>query len=77
MEWTKEWPTKEGLYWMYSYRYGKISCGTPCEPELMLLEVFKVSNGMGYAASGQFVFKSEPEEAHFKPADLPLPYPEI
>lgn len=77
MKWTKEWPTKEGLYWFYGYRYGKISCGTPCESELGLISVRKIANGMIYILDGQFVFENETEEAHFKPAELPLPYPEI
>lgn len=77
MEWTKEWPTQQGLYWMYSYRYGKISCGTPCKPELVLINVREINNGTMITGNGQFVYKSEPEEAHFKPAELPLPYPEI
>ena len=77
MKWTKKWPTKNGLYWFYGYRYGKISCGTPNEPELGLMTVRKIANGILYTLDGQFVFKNEPEEAHFKPVELPLPYPEI
>ncbi len=69
--WTKEWPNKLGFYWFYSYRYGKISCGQECEPELMFMTVRKVSGGVMYTADGQFVYKSEPEEAWFMKVELP------
>jgi len=71
--WTTKWPTKVGDYWAYWYRYGKISCGTPCEPEMTLMRVMKISNGMLYTADGQFVFESEVEEPYFMKAELPAP----
>ena len=71
--WTKNWPTESGDYWMYSYRYGKISCGTPTKPEYSLVKVRKVASGIMYSADGQFLFESEPEEAWFKKFDLPDP----
>jgi len=66
--WTQKFPKKAGFYWFYSYRYGKVSCGHVCEPELMLMEVWE--NGMGIA-NGQFVSKKEFEEGWFKKAILP------
>lgn len=69
--WSKEFPTKAGLYWFYSYRYGKTSCGRKQEPELMLAKVIEISNGTLVTADGQFVSESEVEEARFKPAELP------
>lgn len=44
--WSTKPPKKPGVYWFYSYRYGKVSCGRECEPELMLLTVSKISNGV-------------------------------
>jgi len=71
-EWTKKWPTKEGDYWMYSYRYGRISCGEPTKPEFSLVKVREISNGVVmYSADGGFLFESEPEEAWFLKIDLP------
>ncbi len=70
-KWTKEWPKKEGYYWFYGYRYGRISCSTSCDPEYCLVDVRKCANGMMFTTNGQFLFKSEPEEAHFQKVDLP------
>ncbi len=64
-KWTTKFPTKPGMYWFYGYRYGKISCGYPCEPELMLMEIFKVSNGVMSKGDGQFVYPEELESPHF------------
>ena len=71
--WFKEFPTEEGLYWFYGYRYGKISCGMKTKPELLLLRVSK--NGLGnylYVSEGTFMFESEVEEPHFIKASLPV-----
>lgn len=70
-KWTKKWPKKEGDYWMYSYRYGRISCGSPAKPEFSLVKVRKVSNGFMYSADGGFLFEKEPEEAWFKKFEYP------
>lgn len=69
--WTTKFPTEEGLYWFYGYRYGKVSCGFKEEPELMSLKVMKCANGFLYAANGQMVYESEVEEPHFIKAVLP------
>lgn len=69
--WTKEWPNEVGNFWFYGYRFGKISCGTKCKPELMLFKVRKCANGLMYAADGQFVYESEVEEAHFQKIVMP------
>jgi len=70
-KWTTEFPTEPGTYWFYGYRYGKVSCGHTCDPELMLVEVWEISNGLMYVASGQHMFKSEVECPHFCEAELP------
>jgi len=78
-EWTTEWPTEIGTYWFYSYRYGKGDSYPDNKPELslmkvpelLLMTVFEISNGLMYIADGQFVFESEVEEPHFQKAILP------
>lgn len=70
-EWTKDWPNEVGYFWFYGYRYGKISCGRKCKPELMLVEVWRGSNSLIHVANGQFMFESEVEEALFQKAVLP------
>jgi hypothetical protein len=66
------WPKAEGTFWFYGYRYGKISCGSKCDKELMLCTVSKISGGdLMVTGSGQFFFKGECEEAQFIPATLP------
>lgn len=69
--WSTEFPIEEGEYWFYGYRYGKISVGRECEPELMFVEVRKASNGFLFIASGHMMWESEVEEPHFKKVDLP------
>jgi hypothetical protein len=71
VKWTTEFPVKEGNYWFYGYRYGKVSCGQECEPEWMVVRVRKCANGLLYIADGQFMYKSEVEDAHFAPLELP------
>ena len=70
-KWSKEWPEKEGLYWFYGYRYGKISVGREVEPELILVKVKKTKTNIIYIADGQFMYKSEVEEPHFQKVILP------
>ena len=60
-----KYPEKEGLFWLYGYRYGKVSCGSETKPELMLMKVRRVANGWLYTADGQFVFPGEVECPHF------------
>lgn len=69
--WSTKFPEKEGDYWFYGYRYGKISCGTKCEPEWMHLKVRKCANGFLYMADGQFMYKQEVEEPHFIEIEFP------
>ena len=69
--WSTEFPKEKGDYWFYGYRYGKVSVGRECKPELMFVEVSGCSNGLLYIAAGQFMYESEVEEPHFKKIDLP------
>ena len=73
-EWTTYFPKEPGRYWFYGYMYGKISCGRKQNPELILVDVHRIVNGLSYIANGQFMYKSEVECAHFKkfePFELP------
>lgn len=71
--WTKKWPEEEGYYWFYGYRYGKESCGHKRKPEYMVMRCRKISDGFILLGNGQFVYESEPEEAHFLKIELPEP----
>ena len=70
-KWTTKWPTKEGWYWFYGYRYGKISCGHEEHPVLHLMHGRKCRTGITLICDGQFVYRSEVEEPHFLEAILP------
>jgi len=70
-KWSKEFPKTTGDYWFYGYRYGKISCGKPCQKEWMRLKVRKCSNGMMYIAEGQFMDEQEVVEPLFTPIVFP------
>jgi len=70
-KWSTKFPKKEGDYWFYGYRYGKVNCGHKAKPELMHLRVRQCSNGFLYIADGQFMHKKEVEEAHFIPIEFP------
>jgi len=72
-KWSKVFPKKEGLYWFYGYRYGKMSCGKKQQPELMLVKVVKGrSNVFMYIASGQFMYETKVECPHFQKVTLPI-----
>jgi len=74
-KWTKEFPTEEGTYWFYGYRWGRISMGEKEKPVLAFVRVHRTGKGgkgpMLYIADGHFLYKSEVEDAHFLKADLP------
>ena len=72
VSWTDKWPTKKGLYWFYGYRF------TPFKdekPELCLVEVFKIVNGVAHVTKGHFLYKEEGATGLFTPAECP-PVPE-
>lgn len=75
-KWTKGFPKKEGNYWFYGYRYGKVSCGDKEEPSYMFVKARGLGKALSFIAEGQFMYKNEVEEAHFLPAEMPKP-PEI
>ena len=71
--WRKGLPTEEGVYWLYSYRYGKISVGEEQEPELSLLEVWADGTGNPmHICDGQFLYESEVKESYWRRLDLPI-----
>lgn len=70
-QWSTEFPMEPGNYWFYGFRYGRVSCGYKCKPELMFMTVLKCSNGLLYVADGQFVYDHEVEDAHFLKVTLP------
>ena len=71
-DWQTEFPKEEGKYWFYGYRHGKMGImKKENKPELMYVEVRKISKGFLYVASGRIMFESEVECPHFKKIDLP------
>jgi len=72
-EWSTGWPVEAGYFWLYSYRYGRISCGRECKPELVFMECRKISNGFIYVGNGQFLDEEEIENPHFQKVILPEP----
>ena len=68
--WTKKWPNKEGNYWFYGYRYGRISIGQKCDPEYVFVKARKISNGLLIIGDGQIMYSSEVEEAWWKKIDM-------
>jgi hypothetical protein len=72
--WTKGLPTKEGKYWFYGYRDGKMLGSHKNEPEMLLMKVIKTSSGgLLSVAEGAFVFAGEVENAWHTEANLPDP----
>ena len=69
-KWTKKWPTEEGFYWFYGYRYGRISVGQKCNPEYVFVKVRKIANGILTMGDGQIIYPKEVEEAWFKEIDI-------
>lgn len=72
-KWIEGLPDIPGFYWLYSYRYGKNenSMHGPNDPELILIEVVEIANGVLIIGDGQFVSKTEVEQPHYQPAVLP------
>ena len=71
--WRKGLPDKRGVYWLYSYRYGKKNImGPDNKPELSLLEVWMDGTGSPmHVCDGQFLYASEVEESYWRPLELP------
>jgi hypothetical protein len=73
-KWTKEWPMKPGRYWFYGWPYGHTKetiNGSPVEPELNYVNVWKISNGIMWVREGQFWNKGEGAVGLFCKADVP------
>lgn len=73
MIWTDKWPTEEGTYWFYGYRFHITN--DKDKPELFLVEVWKLPWGIVYATRGYFLYREEGGFGLWTPADLP-PVPE-
>ena len=70
-DWSSKFPTEDGWFWFYGYRFGKISCGYPQKPELIMVRCHKSANGFTYVAAGNFMYQSEVECPNFIKAELP------
>lgn len=65
-KWIKEFPTKEGWYWFYGYRFK-----SSAKKELCIVQVWKISNGLIHICNGNFMFKNETGKGKFIKATLP------
>jgi hypothetical protein len=67
-KWTKEWPTKSGVYWFYGWPFGDKNYPA----ELNLVRVIEFGNGPnGIIREGAFWYKSEGGIGLFCKAELP------
>ena len=74
--WQHEWPTEPGLWWFYGYDYGRKNPETgfglgSVKPDLYLVKVAKIANGLCFILDGHFWGKSEQAVGMFLEADLP------
>ena len=70
--WSTDFPTEEGLFWFYGYRWGKISVGQEQKPTLTMVSVkLNAHKQPMYIADGGFMHESEVECPHFTPVNLP------
>ncbi len=69
MEWTKEWPAKEGFYWFYGIPFKRWV--DKYEPELHFVQVKKISNGICMITNGHFLYKQEGAEGVWQEVELP------
>lgn len=70
MEWSKDWPTIPGLYWMYGWAFGsEIRDKRPAS--FYFVSVKKISNGFCYVTNGHFLFKGEGAKGFWQPVTLP------
>ena len=78
MKWSKEIPKEAGTYWFYGYRFGRVSCGNPQNPEWGVLKVRNTAQAgrMMYVMDGNFVDFRAVEDARFAPLELP-DFPDI
>lgn len=71
-QWTREWPTKPGVYWFYGWPYGKSESGARVRaPEWNLVKVMKCSNGVITVRDGSPWYRHEGWDGMFCEADRP------
>jgi len=76
--WQTEWPTESGVYWFYGWCWEKHSARERVEePEMHLVSVRVMSNGVSCVTNGHFLYKAEGAEGMWLKAELPEPPREI
>jgi hypothetical protein len=73
-DWSDIWPTQEGTYWFYGWRFGRKGLSGKMdyrEPELCFVEVRKEKNFIMYITRGHFLDKKENAEGKWLKATLP------
>jgi hypothetical protein len=64
-EWTSEWPTEAGEYWLY----GRVWSDE--EPKLYYVEVRKGANCIMCVCHGNFLYNSDCEDGQWQKITLP------
>jgi len=75
-KWTKDWPTEEGDYWFYGWRFGDMNRNTGKQdpPEFSHVEVRRNGSGqLMLITRGHFFYKAEGAIGVFLKIDLPTP----
>lgn len=68
--WTKEWPTKPGMYWFYGFRFGKTESDQ--NPKLFFAQAFRTSNNkIAIIVDRQFVYMAEGAKGFWAKVDAP------
>jgi hypothetical protein len=58
-QWTDIWPTEAGVYWFYGWRFGRKGLYKDDKPELCLVKVNAIKNGVTYVIDGDFFYAEE------------------
>ena len=65
MGWQIKWPKEPGKWWFYGRMF------RDSEVELVMVDVWKVSNGFAYVAKGHFLYAHEWRVGKWLKAELP------
>lgn len=66
-QWSSRWPTVDGVYWFYGYPWGY----RESKPDLLCVQVHRVSNGFLYATEGYMLTRSDGATGLWSVAQLP------
>lgn len=73
MEWTRDWPDREGWYWFWGERFK----GNRDDAELCAVKVVKFGNEITCIADGHFLYKGDVGECFFTIMHTPTDFPKV